>query len=75
MITKYLEDSKPVVDWTSDSFGRTWALFILFEFATMATQSTLYWIVSFRAYPPPPVPAHGALIPAVYPRFPQSRPT
>lgn len=47
VITKYLEDNKPVVDWTSDSFGRTWALFILFEFATMATQSTLYWIVSF----------------------------
>ncbi|THH11682.1 hypothetical protein EW146_g7968 [Bondarzewia mesenterica] len=50
VITKYLQDNQPVIDWTSSSFGRTWAPFIMFEFATMATQATLYWIVSFRAF-------------------------
>jgi len=47
IVTKQLEDQKPVIDWTSGSmFGKTFSLFILFEFATMATQTSLYWIIS-----------------------------
>ncbi|KAF9013916.1 major facilitator superfamily domain-containing protein [Cyathus striatus] len=46
IITKQLEDQQPVIDWTSPLFGRTFTLFILFEVATMATQTSLYWIIS-----------------------------
>lgn len=47
IVTKQLEDQKPVIDWTSGSmFGKTFSLFILFELATMATQTSLYWIIS-----------------------------
>ncbi|KAF5373823.1 hypothetical protein D9758_000819 [Tetrapyrgos nigripes] len=46
IITKQLEDQNPVIDWTSAMFGRTFSLFILFDFATMATQTSLYWIIS-----------------------------
>ena len=48
VITKWLEDHQPSLDWTDSQFGRNWAPQILFEFATMATQSMLYWMVSFR---------------------------
>ncbi|KAF9454582.1 hypothetical protein P691DRAFT_806747 [Macrolepiota fuliginosa MF-IS2] len=48
VLTKHLEDQVPVIDWTSGSFwfGNTFSLFFLFELATMATQTTLYWIIS-----------------------------
>ncbi|KAG7448104.1 MFS general substrate transporter [Guyanagaster necrorhizus] len=47
IVTKQLEDTKPEIDWTSGSFfGRTFALFLLFDLATMATQTSLYWIIS-----------------------------
>ncbi|KAJ7096465.1 hypothetical protein C8R43DRAFT_1141639 [Mycena crocata] len=47
VVTKQLEDKQPVIDWTSGSiFGSTFALFILFDLATMATQTSLYWIIS-----------------------------
>ncbi|KAJ6618791.1 major facilitator superfamily domain-containing protein [Mycena sp. CBHHK59/15] len=47
IVTKQLEDEQPVIDWTSGSiFGSTFALFILFDLATMATQTSLYWIIS-----------------------------
>lgn len=46
IVTKQLEDSKPVIDWTSPLFGRTFVLFVLFDWATMATQTSLYWIIS-----------------------------
>lgn len=46
VVTKQLEDQKPVVDWSSPLFGRTFSLFILFDLATMATQTSLYWIIS-----------------------------
>ncbi|KAK7467437.1 hypothetical protein VKT23_004491 [Stygiomarasmius scandens] len=46
IVTKQLEDQKPVIDWTSPLFGRTFILFILFDLATMATQTSLYWILS-----------------------------
>jgi hypothetical protein len=46
-VTKQLEDQRPVIDWTSGSiFGSTFTLFILFDLATMATQTSLYWIIS-----------------------------
>ncbi|KAH8920221.1 MFS general substrate transporter [Atractiella rhizophila] len=45
VITKQLRDDRPEIDWTSGRFGRTWALFLLFEFCTFATQTALYWIV------------------------------
>ncbi|KAJ7217209.1 major facilitator superfamily domain-containing protein [Mycena pura] len=46
VVTKQLEDKKPVIDWTSGSiFASTFLLFILFELATMATQTCLYWII------------------------------
>ncbi|KAJ7481250.1 major facilitator superfamily domain-containing protein [Mycena galericulata] len=46
-VTKQLEDEKPVIDWTSGRiFGSTFTLFILFDLATMATQTSLYWIIS-----------------------------
>jgi hypothetical protein len=55
VITKELHDTDPTIDWTSGAlFGRTWALFIMFEFATMATQSSLYWIVGHCAFDPFP---------------------
>ncbi|KAJ8522395.1 hypothetical protein ONZ45_g1042 [Pleurotus djamor] len=46
VITKQLEDTKPVIDWTSEQFGRTFSLFFLFDVATMATQTSLFWIIS-----------------------------
>ncbi|TFK42489.1 major facilitator superfamily domain-containing protein [Crucibulum laeve] len=46
IVTKQLEDQQPVIDWTSPLFGRTFSLFILFDLATMATQTSLYWIIS-----------------------------
>ncbi|KAJ7940287.1 major facilitator superfamily domain-containing protein [Mycena leptocephala] len=47
VVTKQLEDQRPVIDWTSGSiFGSTFTLFILFDLATMATQTSLYWIIS-----------------------------
>ncbi|PFH54268.1 hypothetical protein AMATHDRAFT_135592 [Amanita thiersii Skay4041] len=45
IITKQLEDRKPVIDWSSELFGRTFSLFIMFDLATMATQTCLYWII------------------------------
>ncbi|KAL4264837.1 unc-93 family protein [Pleurotus pulmonarius] len=45
VITKQLEDSTPVIDWTSPAFGRTFALFLLFDLVTMATQTSLFWII------------------------------
>jgi hypothetical protein len=50
IVTKQLESHEPGIDWTSGSiFGKTISLFILFEFATMATQTALYWILSHSA--------------------------
>ncbi|KAK0497056.1 hypothetical protein EDD18DRAFT_1352909 [Armillaria luteobubalina] len=47
IVTKQLEDAQPEIDWTSGSFfGRTFTLFLLFDLATMATQTSLYWIIS-----------------------------
>ncbi|KAJ7074136.1 hypothetical protein C8F01DRAFT_1272495 [Mycena amicta] len=47
VVTKQLEDKRPVIDWTSGSiFASTFILFILFDLATMATQTTLYYIIS-----------------------------
>ncbi|KAF9030690.1 hypothetical protein BDZ89DRAFT_1064472 [Hymenopellis radicata] len=47
IVTKQLEDSKPEIDWTSGSFfSKTFVLFLLFDLATMATQTSLYWILS-----------------------------
>ncbi|KAJ7630495.1 major facilitator superfamily domain-containing protein [Roridomyces roridus] len=47
VLTKQLEDQQPVIDWTSGHlFGSSFALFILFDLATMATQTSLYWIIS-----------------------------
>jgi hypothetical protein len=47
VVTKQLEDKQPVIDWTSGSiFASTFILFILFDLATMATQTSLYWIIS-----------------------------
>jgi len=47
IITKQLQDEQPVIDWTTSTlFGRTFPLFLLFEVATMATQTSLYWIIS-----------------------------
>ncbi|KAF7295582.1 MFS general substrate transporter [Mycena indigotica] len=47
IITKRLEVEKPIIDWTSGSiFGSTFILFVLFDFATMATQTCLFWIIS-----------------------------
>ncbi|KIY73174.1 MFS general substrate transporter [Cylindrobasidium torrendii FP15055 ss-10] len=47
IVTKQLRDEQPVIDWSSGAwFGKTFALFALFDFATMATQTTLYWILS-----------------------------
>ncbi|KAJ7286182.1 hypothetical protein C8J57DRAFT_1286982 [Mycena rebaudengoi] len=47
VVTKQLEDQQPVIDWTSGSiFGSTFTLFLLFDLATMATQTSLYWIIS-----------------------------
>lgn len=48
VITKWLEDHQPSLDWSDKEFGRMWAPQIMFEFTTMATQSSLYWMVSFR---------------------------
>lgn len=46
-ITRQLEEQNPVIDWTSGSiFRKTFTLFILFEFAKMGTQTSLYWIIS-----------------------------
>ncbi|KAF8891201.1 major facilitator superfamily domain-containing protein [Infundibulicybe gibba] len=45
-VTKQLEEQQPVIDWTSPLFGKTFSLFILFDLATMATQTSLYWIIS-----------------------------
>lgn len=47
VITKWLEDHQPSLDWSDKEFGRMWAPQIMFEFTTMATQSSLYWMVSF----------------------------
>lgn len=53
IVTKQLEEQKPVIDWTSGSmFGKTLSLFVLFEFATMATQTSLYWIISHSGLSP-----------------------
>ncbi|KAJ3787348.1 major facilitator superfamily domain-containing protein [Lentinula aff. detonsa] len=47
IVTKQLEDEQPVIDWTSGGlFGKTFILFVLFDLATMATQTSLYWIIS-----------------------------
>ncbi|KAJ6502158.1 major facilitator superfamily domain-containing protein [Mycena sanguinolenta] len=47
VVTKQLEDEQPVIDWTSGRiFASTFILFILFDLATMATQTSLYWIIS-----------------------------
>ncbi|KAK7038030.1 MFS general substrate transporter [Favolaschia claudopus] len=47
VVTKQLEDKQPVIDWTSGHiFASTFILFILFDLATMATQTSLYWIIS-----------------------------
>lgn len=47
VVTKQLEEKQPVIDWTSGHiFGSTFTLFILFDLATMATQTSLYWIIS-----------------------------
>jgi len=46
IVTKQLEDTRPVIDWTSPMFGRTFILFVLFDMATMATQTSLFWIIS-----------------------------
>lgn len=46
IITKQLEDAQPVIDWTSGSFfGRTYVLYLFFDAVTMATQTSLYWII------------------------------
>lgn len=47
VITRELDSHGPGIDWTTGSiFGKTFSLFIMFEFATMATQTLLYWIIS-----------------------------
>ncbi|KIY50808.1 hypothetical protein FISHEDRAFT_38238 [Fistulina hepatica ATCC 64428] len=47
IVTKQLEDAHPSIDWTSGSwFGKTFTLFFLFDAATMATQTMLYWVLS-----------------------------
>jgi uncharacterized membrane protein AbrB (regulator of aidB expression) len=47
IVTKQLIDQRPQIDWTNRSwFGRTYPLFFFFDMATMATQTTLYWILS-----------------------------
>uniref|UniRef100_D8PVA7 Major facilitator superfamily (MFS) profile domain-containing protein n=1 Tax=Schizophyllum commune (strain H4-8 / FGSC 9210) TaxID=578458 RepID=D8PVA7_SCHCM len=47
IVTKQLIDHQPTIDWTDSSwFGKTFTLFFLFDMATMATQTTLYWILS-----------------------------
>ncbi|KAF9259715.1 MFS general substrate transporter [Marasmius fiardii PR-910] len=46
IITKQLEDSHEMIDWTSGSmFSKTFSLFIIFDAATMMTQTALFWIV------------------------------
>lgn len=51
IVTKQLEDTRPVIDWTSPMFGRTFILFVLFDMATMATQTSLFWIISHSIIP------------------------
>lgn len=52
VLTKQLGDKQPVIDWTSGSiFASSFTLFFLFDLATMATQTTLYWIISQSAFP------------------------
>ncbi len=52
IVTKQLEDAQPEIDWTSGSFfGKTFTLFLLFDLATMATQTSLYWIISHSRCP------------------------
>ncbi|KAJ7630488.1 hypothetical protein FB45DRAFT_915686 [Roridomyces roridus] len=47
VLTKELEDKRPVIDWTSGHlFGSSFVLFILFDLARMATQTSLFWILS-----------------------------
>ncbi|EIN07001.1 hypothetical protein PUNSTDRAFT_71832 [Punctularia strigosozonata HHB-11173 SS5] len=47
IVTKQLIQHQPTIDWTDSSwFGKTYALFFFFDMATMATQTTLYWILS-----------------------------
>ncbi|KAL1746327.1 hypothetical protein HDZ31DRAFT_81341 [Schizophyllum fasciatum] len=47
IVTKQLIDHQPTIDWTDSAwFGKTYPLFFLFDMATMATQTTLYWILS-----------------------------
>ncbi|TRM59342.1 major facilitator superfamily domain-containing protein [Schizophyllum amplum] len=47
IVTKQLIDHQPVIDWTDSAwFGKTYPLFFFFDMATMATQTTLYWILS-----------------------------
>ncbi|KAJ7723980.1 hypothetical protein DFH07DRAFT_855507 [Mycena maculata] len=49
LVTKQHENDKPVIDWTSGRiFSSTFTLFILFDLATMNTQTSfkLYWLIS-----------------------------
>jgi len=46
-VTKQLEDKRPVLDWSSGSlFAELFTICIVFDLATMATQTSLYWIIS-----------------------------
>ncbi|KAG7086164.1 hypothetical protein E1B28_002126 [Marasmius oreades] len=46
IITKQLHDSHEIVDWTSGSlFSKTFSLFVIFDAATMMTQTAMFWIV------------------------------
>ncbi|KAF7322438.1 hypothetical protein HMN09_00021900 [Mycena chlorophos] len=46
VVTKQLEDTHPVIDWTSGGiFASTFTLFFLFDLVTMATQTSLFWII------------------------------
>jgi hypothetical protein len=51
VVTKQLHSHEPGIDWSSGSiFGSTFTLFIMFEVATMATQTLLYWIISHSEF-------------------------
>ncbi|KAF9259716.1 hypothetical protein L218DRAFT_874130 [Marasmius fiardii PR-910] len=46
IITKQLEDNPEIIDWTSGSmFHKTFSLFVIFDAATMMTQTALFWTI------------------------------
>ncbi|KAL0581104.1 hypothetical protein V5O48_000893 [Marasmius crinis-equi] len=46
IITKQLQESTEIIDWTSGSmFSKTFSLFVIFDAATMMTQTALFWVI------------------------------